>query len=398
MAAVLGAGASLAGGLLQSRSAKKAAKNAAAGAEFNPFNVRTGFGSTNFNGNTAFGQLSDPMQQIQNMLTGQAAQGMGGPFGNVAAFQNLAQGGAFPMLGQGANQLMQAPDFASGGFNNLQQGMGQLGGLFGGLGMQGMNAAFGAPSTAGLNNMLMGQGQQLLGVQGPGSFQDVAADQLNLMRQQAQPHEQRLFNQLNQHQFNTGQAGTTGGSLQTEAFARGMGEADISRVLQSQQFAQGLQNQQFGQSFAQNQLGAGLLGQAMQGIGQDQLQARALGGLGQGFLGQLPGMQQGVFGSGLQAQQAIGQQGLNRMQAAQGMFGFGQDIGLQQFQQGLQALQASQGIEGMLQNQIALGANMGSAQAHAGAQAGNLRMQGAGSPFGGFLTGLGGSITDLFGS
>jgi len=135
--------------------------------------------------------------------------------------------------GQGAQQLgaLQGLGLEQGGLAQMlssQQGLDSLTGLAGGqLGgavndfsqfrdnlqsplLQGLQSAIGDASLT---------GQQ-------------AADQhLALLREQAQPFEDRAFSTHQDNQFMTGQRGTSGGALQTEAFARGLGQADLSRQL-----------------------------------------------------------------------------------------------------------------------------------------------------------------------
>ena len=77
---------------------------------------------------------------------------------------------------------------------------------------------------------LLGDAFGLAGQLG-GNFNEVRDQTLQALRASAQPFEQRQFQDLQQNLFNTGQLGTTGGSLQTEAFARGLGQADLQRQL-----------------------------------------------------------------------------------------------------------------------------------------------------------------------
>src|SRR5690606_26843836 len=76
-------------------------------------------------------------------------------------------------------------------------------------------------SSAGNNPYALEQmqmGRNLMG----NSYQDVANQQLALMRQQAAPHEERATNSLMQRLFNQGRMGSTGGGRDIEAFARGL--------------------------------------------------------------------------------------------------------------------------------------------------------------------------------
>lgn len=60
---------------------------------------------------------------------------------------------------------------------------------------------------------------------------DIYNSTLGRLREEAAPEEERMTQTHNQRLFNTGQFGTTGGAMQTEAFAKGLGQADIGRQL-----------------------------------------------------------------------------------------------------------------------------------------------------------------------
>jgi hypothetical protein len=68
-------------------------------------------------------------------------------------------------------------------------------------------------------------------------YQSTYDSTLSLLRQKAAPEEERAFQGLNQNLFNTGRMGTTGGAMQTEAFARGLGQVDLDRQLAAGQEA-----------------------------------------------------------------------------------------------------------------------------------------------------------------
>ena len=117
-------------------------------------------------------------------------------------------------------QSLQGNPFASFDFANQLRTSGFQRGLqdqFGG-------AAARSLATAGLDPSVLGQ------------------QRLDILRQQAAPFEQRAFNNLQTNLFNTGRLGTTGGGLQTEAFARGLGQADLGRQLAAQDFGFQQQN------------------------------------------------------------------------------------------------------------------------------------------------------------
>lgn len=158
---------------------------------------------------------------------------------------------------------------------NPQNMMGPLGGAT--FGSQGGQFMFNPQMMAQLNQMgalglagLQGQGPQMAlfnqaNIQGSPEFmqqqaalgqgfnpdldvQGIVDDRLAAMRAQAQPFEQKAYNRHRDVQQATGAVGHTGGFEQTEAFARGLGQADQQRILDSQQFGANLQSQLFGQA------------------------------------------------------------------------------------------------------------------------------------------------------
>jgi len=128
----------------------------------------------------------------------------------------------------------------------------------------------------GLQDMLFGGAGDTIG-RLSGGFDDIQARTLDLLTQQAKPFEQRAFDNFQENQFGMGTLGSSGGALQTEAFARGLGQTNLSRQLASGDEARNVQ-QSFQQLLAQ-QLGGGqalrgqesdLLSQAFQQFGQTQ--------------------------------------------------------------------------------------------------------------------------------
>ena len=145
---------------------------------------------------------------------------------------------------------------------------------------------FGVQSTAyrGAAGQLQAAGQ---------GFPDVYQGVLGNLRQQAQPFEQRAWDTMVNDQFGRGQMGASNtGGMQTEAFARGLGQADLSRQLSALGEARTTQ---------QNALG---IGQGLAGVGgqmtgiQDQLLGSAFGRFGQS-LGLAQDLNQQRFTRGL---------------------------------------------------------------------------------------------------
>lgn len=300
----LGFGANALGGYLQSGAEKDAA------ASLNPWNVNGMFGSAQFDPSTRTANYTmDPtMAGLRNQLGG-ATQGMLGgmntqPFNQFAMSQgNEALPGLFGDL-QGALGNM-----PQGAFNQYQNQMGQA------MGMAGQD-------VSGIMN-----------------------NRLDLLRQQAKPGEEQAYNSLENRLFSQGRMGSTGGNSQLQAFAKGLGEADLTRQLAAQDL--GLQTQ--GMNLNQAGMFGNLAGQNFQGA------------LGYNDLG---------------ANRAA-----QRMQNAMQLFGFGNQLQQQQMQSGLGGLTGMLGMDQSMQNSLALGGNLRAPYQQA-VLAGN-------SPLGGLLGGIG---------
>lgn len=233
-------------------------------------------------------------------------------------------------------------NFASGlggnlGQNNPFAGFEQLGGS---LAQSGLGQAFNA--NQGLDLMSQLTGQQIGGsVNDISAFrqnlqdplqagilssindasltgQQAAASHLDLLRQQAQPFEDRAFGQHQENQFLTGQRGTTGGGIQTEAFARGLGQADLSRQLAASGEGRAATQQALNQATGLGGLQDSMLGNAVNRFGQ-------LQGLGAQLSGQRFNQGQGLFGLGQSAAgsgQAFNAGSLNNLNSSiQGLTG-----------------------------------------------------------------------------
>ena len=129
-------------------------------------------------------------------------------------------------------------------FNNQQAAFGaQVNGDFGTLDAlaQGTGQQFGFANQAATDLSLNGfqRGLQNAAFAGANSLidsaatssQDASAEALQLLRDQARLSEDRQFQDLQENLFATGRLGTSGGALQTEAFARGLAEADNDRQI-----------------------------------------------------------------------------------------------------------------------------------------------------------------------
>lgn len=278
-------------------------------------------------GKPIISQMEDGMRALGSGKTGRAFQSDIGNIGLNLGDLEPARAGLAGFTGQQAGQL---------GFNPFA-GFDQLGAGLAGTGLQ---QAAGAGQ--GLDLMSLLAGQQLGGAVGDISnfrnmFQDplqqgilssiqdasltgeqAATRHLDLLRQQAQPFEERAFSDLNENLFGTGRIGTSGGALQTEAFARGLGQADLSRQLAASGEGRAATQQALAQATGLGGLQDSLLGNALSRFG-------GLTDLGARLSGQRFDQGTGLFGTGLQAAGApaayqAGQLG-NLTSALQGLTG-----------------------------------------------------------------------------
>jgi hypothetical protein len=222
----------------------------------------TPYDSANPNG-PKFGDLTlhggalDPISAALSQYAGQAVPSFSNqlPAGVQQALQQLQARQAGPGLD------LQGLDTLTGGANNaFAQARDQLA-------TAGQLPGFDPASIFGAANTQLGSLNQ--------TYDQAYGNTLNTLREQARPEEERAFAGLQDNLFATGRLGSTGGALQTEAFARGLGQADLSRQLAAGQEARLAQQNALG-------LGQGLFGVGAGGMGlQDQLLNSAFGRFGQ---------------------------------------------------------------------------------------------------------------------
>lgn len=362
----LAAGASLIGGAMSARSSRKAAEKAAEAARFRmPFIGLPGGTQVQIRpSGDVYGQLGDKRQMLMETFDDQALQ---------YAQANLAPQLPELMARQGLLAAQQADVALPGARNQLFQQLAEPGLL----NMQGGRLAMDFTRQNQQAGLLTGDAMGLFGRAGTyadrilgGGAQDVADQRLALLREQAAPFEQRQFNRLQNNLFSTGRLGITGGGLQTEAFARGLGQADLARQVEAQNM--GLQQQQFAQGLLGTASGLGQLG--IQGVGAQRHGTQ-----------NLTQLLEGLDTAGLNRAQ-------QRMQAAEGLFGFARDVGDYTYGAAQNRLAGAQNIETGLRNLIALSGNIASQQATAGANQAQYINQQGGSAIGGLLSGLGTSF------
>lgn len=414
--AVVGAGASLFGARNAARSAdadralaqNQIARLAQVG--FNPEDVGLFGAGVNFGpGGASFN--GGPFNQRFNQLGFLGEQGLRDAF-----FTNqLANRGLADVMQnqQGANLLAQSAlqDALAGPDAGLSQMFGgfagQAGGAFGTGARRGLQAF---DESLGLGNAQLAR-SGFFGDEAAQGFDDLRSSTLATLREQAAPFESRALSDLQDQLFAQGRLGSTGGDRSFEAFARGLGQADLQRQLTAANEARQTRGQagnlasQFGQ-----------LGSALRSSAAGQL------GAGTALDSMFANTAQGFGGLGLQAQRLEDQLLSNAFGRFGSTAGLAADLqggiagrGAQQLQQGLAALGGQTGIMDALLNLGTFGANLGAQRANTDLAAAGGAVQGVGTlgpsgsdltsaalaNFGGNLferSGGFGSIADAFGS
>lgn len=172
-------------------------------------------------------------------LEGVRAGLVGAAGGQMDQFNALGNLTSDPFMQSAFSQFLQA---GQNGIGGLQQGAGQM---F-------QNTLGQATDAFGFANNLTSQAQGVFGAL-PGTQEAARDQQLALLREQARPEEERAFSNLQDNLFATGRMGSSGGGLMMEAFAKGLGQADLSRQLAAGQEGRNAQT-------AQMQMGTGLQG------------------------------------------------------------------------------------------------------------------------------------------
>jgi hypothetical protein len=367
------------------------------------------------------------------------------PLGIFGGGKKKPAAGTGPDLAGAANTVASAPRDISVSLGDLEPARAGLVGLgtnalgvaqrMGGMpeniaqalaGVQGASGVPGMPGTEGLQNTVestllqslfdMNRGSAAPGLQaqafaGAGQqfadasrgFGDVRDSTLATLRSQAQPFESRQFDRLQNNLFSTGRLGSSGGALQTEAFARGLGQADLDRQLQANNEARMTQQNALG-------IGQGLAGAGTNIAGlDDSLLQSAFGRFSQ-TAGLSQGLTQERFGNSMLLNQTGYDRANNNLQNQIGAAGLPMALQGQQLQLALQALQGqgalnAQGLQGfqaaLASAQAGANARIGSgsnAVALAGIQAG---MPTSGDIWGQALTGIAGRMAgnnDVMGS
>lgn len=391
----------------QADAQKKASAQAAQAAQFTPYDIGgLGFGGVDFGNGTVKVNSSADSDALRSLLGGTATnmlsggglgdfssfisqlgnQGLPSIFGNALGQSEMLPFGAFgqqqgtlgmlgdqaqgllggfmqqanplysglqnQLAGRGMQLLNQAARPTANGFGNTFGLLGQASGLLGG----GLN-------TSQAQNFLsqaasMGQGLDLSGAnnlinQAAGQFgnvpgvQGMVNDRLNLLRQQAAPFEERAFDSLQQRLFSQGRLGSTGGSLDTEAFARGLGQADLSRQLEAQNLGMAAQDQLFGQAASRAGLFGNLAGQSLNAASLGANNNMNLASLFSGLAGQSLGIEQALAGNRFNQANILGGLAGTSLGAESAFNNLGQSQAALLGQLGQGALSQAQGFGGL---------------------------------------------------
>jgi hypothetical protein len=316
------------------------------------------FGQTIFQNGKLTTMLSPEMQQRMSMF-----EDLGGDFLAKAMGTNYG-GQAQDFLGLQGEVAGMQPDPGSNFLANLQQ---QIGGNMG-LAQGQIGDAFG------MNQQLQGQAQNMWGraedmFADMGNSEQARSRQLELMRERAQPYENRAATNLFNKLHSKGILGSSGGALQMEGFATGLGRADLDRQLAASEEGRRYQNNAFN------------LGMGFQGAGNQQLN------LGQSMIqnafrnfGNFAGMASDVegqrFNQEFDAQNNLFNQLGSMGQTSMGIERFGQQMQGNDLSTFMSMIGASQAIPGLLaqQGNQALAYQTGQSNAAIGAGTASLNV------------------------
>lgn len=379
------------GGLFGKKAAKKnqaAALELAKKAEWQPTNMNLGGNTVSWNGTNVSAQIDPTQQALAYNMLGAGSDWLGqvgGPLPGIGQsgmnFNSVQNPNISPVNMQTGLNPFLASQF--GQTNRMMQGMqgvGYDGGFLGSLAQQAAN-----PYSSGMGGQFNETASGFLGSLGSFDPAQLAGQYTDLLRQGAQPTEQRAANSALNSLFATGRLGTTGGSQMYEGLANAQQQADIQRQIAGLQFGGQEQNRIAGLAGNFGQMG-------------EQMNQSAFGMNQQGMLN-AGNLFNTNFGNQMNAQgfnnNVVNQRAQSRFANAMQLFGGSQDLNAQQANVGLQnnaqALQQSGMTAQQMQQDQAMGLqqqgmNMDAQQAMMQAQ---LAQQGLFGQIGMGLTGQG---------
>lgn len=384
----LAIGASAVGGAMNARSQRKQAQAAADAAAYTPVSVGGAGGYTSIGPQGQVNVRADDRTQMFGQtfedIFSQIASGGGYGQGSID-FANQAGGAALPGVFQGALDASQ--QIPTGAFDMFTQNAMNNAAFGQNFGMNSLGQAMDfAGRQTGINEgqvqNLFSRGNELMST----NYDQLAADHLSRSRELARPGEERAVNAKFQNLFNRGVLSQTGGERQIGELALAQEQADIQRQFGADQFAANRLD-------ADRNAAMGLFGQGFQGRGLDQQfnlgAANTFANMGQGMMNFGAGQANQALGAQVQMSDMINSRGQQRLKNTTDLLGFGQGMNTANINQMLSMFGANSQNNADLRQLIQLSMSGGANAAAAGANQGNFMMQGAGSPFGSFLEGLG---------
>lgn len=308
----------------------------------------------------SIGLSAGDLEGLRAALSQFASQGVpsassGLPQGVQAALGRLQSAGRAP-VDLGLAGLGDLESAIGSSFTDASEALGQAGGGFQ-RGLQ--NTSF---RGAGRNLATAGQ-----------TFDQVFDSTLSNLREQAGVQTDRAFSNLQDNLFATGRMGSSGGALQTEAFARGLAQADASFQLQAQQQAQMAQQNALGMAQGLTGIGSGLRGQE-----EDLLQSAF------GRFTSLTGLAADLSRERFSRSMFGNELGFSRAKDALGtqvqMAGLPSSLQASQLQNVLSAMQGQAGIQNQVLQLFGAGLSAEQAAANARIGAGSNMAQLVGSP------------------
>lgn len=371
--------AGLIGAHEQASAQEDAAKAAANAAQFRPYGINGPLGRVSFDTskNIVNAGLTTEQNAQRNSLGQLFSNLLGGntPTSGYESFANALGNVGLP--GLFGNAITAANTLPTDALSAYHNGTSDVSSLLNST-AQGLLSGAATNPNAGTVATLTNQGLGAINTDTSGIINNT----LNLLRQQAAPQESQAYNSLQNKLFSQGRLGSTGGSRDIQAFAQGLGQADLARQLQAQQLGLQIQGQNAN-------IGMGLLGQAQGLQSLDLNRAQNM----QALAPQLLGLQSQILGNQYQSALGINELGNSRaqqnMQNAMSLFGFGNSINTQNFNQALSSLQGQESIDTGLRNLIALGGNLGNASGSQQAVQAQALLTNNSSPLGAFLSGIG---------
>ena len=381
------------GGGLNASKKKKALQEAAEMSKFKGFDISGAGGNLTFGDNSVSVSPDAQSAGFQDAFASAFSDIMsGGGYGGQAI--NLAQNmgtSALPWTFAGAMQASDPTSALMAG--NIHNAFSQGNALFGqAAGMNNLAMMQDFANRQGGFNEGMNQNMFNLGLDAMvnADYSGLRDDFLTRQRAYARPGEERAVDSKLTNLFSRGTLQQTGGDRKIGELALQQELADIQRVNSAEQLA--MQQQAADRGFGLSAVSQGYGGRGMDMANNAQM-ANLFGNTGLGLMQFGQGASQSGFNTMLGLNELVNTRGQQRLLNTQNLLGFGAGLQNQNMNQAMGFFGGYQNVNDALRNLIALGGNLGSEQALAGARAGSFAAQRGFSPFGTFLEGFGSSDT-----